>query len=861
MRTAVKMLVGVLLLAGTVRAQVPSFKEVVGRDFGDRITLHHEMVRYLEHLAVTSDRVKIVYQGESWEGRKLMLAIVTKPDNHSRITQIRENAQRLGDPRTLSAAEASALVETQPLIVWMGGSIHGFELSGSEAVLKMLERLTTADDDETVDILQNCVVMFDPMLNPDGRDAFANINHENIGREPSPDLEDWSNAFTGWQALKFRTGHYYFDTNRDWFAHTQKETQARIPTIRGWRPQVGVDLHEMGSDVEFYFDPPGEPYGPYFPEFAKKWFVKFGAAHAKAFDAAGYEYFTRERYNFFYPGYTTSNLSYQGAVGMLYEQGSSRGLALKRPDESVRTLHDAMMQQYTAGWATLLLSARERRALLKDYYDAHRAAIEDGKQGIRRYLIVPEGDPHLVAELANLLMRNGIEVDRLTREAQLGPVRDRTGKNVGQKTFPAGTYVVDAAQPRNRLLRVLLEPDLPLPPEFLMKAREFVERAENPRFYDITAWSLPLLFNVGGYSTGDARSVQTERLTELVHQRVDPPKEPARYAYIIDGRQTASLSALYHLKATGYRAHVITEPTTIESRRVSSGTVIVRVGQNPKSLHEAIADVAKRFKVDVMPAHTGYNDPPSRTLGSGDATFPVKTPVVAMLAEDPVQGYSFGWAWYTLDQQYQIPVTVLRAGLLANTKLDRFNVLVIPEIGDSAAVARIVGQAGLERIGRWVREGGTLVTVGSGTEVARKNLGLIRLRSWYELKENEKKQQFSSPGAIVRVSLDTKSWLSAGYEGELPVMLSSPRIYLPSDEPPASTRRVVGRFAAKGSLRISGHIWPETADRLPEAVYAYEERVGQGRVIAFAEEVNFRAYFRGANRLFLNAVILGPSAP
>ncbi len=850
-----------IIISPVVYSQVPTFKEVVGHDFGERITLHHQMVRYLERLAERSNRVRIVNQGRSWERRELMLAIVTSPENHVRLEQIQRNAQRLDDPRTLPPSEAAALIETQPVVVWMGGSIHGFELSGSEAVLKILERLTTRDDEETMGVLRNCVVLLDPMLNPDGRDAFANINHENIGREPLPDPEDWSNAFTGWQGLKFRTGHYYFDTNRDWFAHTQKETQARIPTFLAWRPQVGVDLHEMGSDVEFYFDPPGEPYGPYFPEFAKRWFVRFGAAHAQAFDAAGFEYFSRERYNFFYPGYTTSMLSYQGAVGMLFEQGSSRGLALKRPDESVRTLRDALTQQFTAGWATLVLSARERRTLLREYYDAHRAAIEDGKQGVRRYLIAQEGDPLLVAELVNLLLRNGIEVHRLTSDAQVGSVRDRTGRPVGQRTFPAGTYLVEAAQPRNRLIRVLMEPDIPLPEDFLKKARAYVERAENPRFYDITAWSLPLVFNVGGYSSGDARTLPTERVVTPLPSRASVPQERARYAYLIDGKQTASLAALYHLKAQGHRAHVIWEPTMIERKLFASGTVIVRVGQNSEALHEAVRQVATRFQLEVVATQTGYNEPPHRTLGSGDATFAVTTPVIAMLAEDPVQAYSFGWAWYTLDQQYQIPVTVLRTSLLANTRLDRFNVLIVPEIGDSASVARIIGQPGLERIARWVREGGTLVTIGSGTELARKNLNLIKLRSWYELKDNEKKQRFAVPGAIMRVTVDPARWLSAGYEREIPVLVNSDRIYLPPDEPPSAGRRVVAQYAAKGALRITGHAWPETLERLPEAVYAYEERVGQGRVIAFAEEVNFRAYVRGVNRLFLNAVILGPSAP
>lgn len=849
------------LIVPEASAQVPRFKEVVGHDFGERITMHHQVVKYLETLAARSNRVSVVDQGQSWERRSLLLAIVTSPENHARLAEIQRNAQRLEDSRTLTASEAARLIENQPVIVWLGGSIHGFELSGTEGLLKLLEHLTTRDDTATLKVLQNAVVLIDPVLNPDGRDAFANINHENIGRLPTPELEDWSNFFTPWQALKFRTGHYYFDTNRDWFAHTQRETQARVATLRAWRPQVGVDIHEMGPEVEFYFDPPTEPRSPFFPDFAQRWFERFEAAHAAAFDKAGFEYFSREFFNFFYPAYTTAYLSYQGAVGMLYEQGSSRGLALKRPDGSVRTLTDALTQQYTAAWAALQLAAGERKALLRDYYEAHQAAINDGKQGIRRYLIAQEGDPNLVAELVNLLMRNGVEVDQLREDVELVDVRDRTGKKIGRRRFQAGTFVVEASQPRNRFIRVMLEPDVPLPADFLRKARKNVERGEDPRFYDITAWSLPLLFNVGGYSTSDGRQIQTERVREAVRQSVEVPDTRAPYAYLINGSQTASLAALYHLKERGHRAHVMWTSTKLQGKAYASGTVIVRVGQNDESIHDAVRELSKRFKLDVDAVSTGFADRGERMLGSGEFTFAVKKPVIGIVAEDPVQAYSFGWAWYTLDVQYEIPVTVLRASALESMQLDRFNVLIIPAMGDSAAVARIVGQSGLERIARWVRDGGTLVTVGSGTEVARKNLRLIKLRSWYELKENEKKQRFSVPGAIFRVEIDTARWLSAGYGRELPVLVNSDRIYLEPDEPPSAARRVVARYSQKEPIKYSGHAWKETLERIPGAVFAYEERVDRGRVISFAEDLNFRAYQRGLNRLFLNAVILGPSAP
>jgi hypothetical protein len=847
--------------AGPLHAQAPTFRDVVGHDFGERITLHHQMVRYLERLADVSDRVTVEVQGRSWDGRELMLAIVTAPENHARLAEIQRTAHRLADPRTTSPAEAARLAETQPAIVWLGGSIHGFELSGTEGLLRLLEHLTTRDDPETLEALRNTVVLIDPMLNPDGRDAFAHRNHFAVGRTPNASPDDWSNDFNRWDALSFRTGYYFFDTNRDWFAHTQRETRERVPTILRWRPQVAVDAHEMGSDVEFYIDPPTDPINPFFPEHSTRWFQRFGAAHAAAFDAAGIEYMIEERFNLFFPGYTTAWTNYQGAVGMLYEQGSSRGLALERPDGSVRTLRDALDQQYVAAWAAVRLAATGRAELLRDYHASLRDAVADGQRGVRRYLIAPEGDPGLVAELANLLIRNGVEVQVLTEPARLSGVRDRTGAGVGTREFPAGSYVVDAAQPRNRLVRVLLEPEAPVPEAFLREARARVDRAENPRFYDITAWSLPLLFDVGGYSTTDGRSLPARMLEgEVRPNEVRPGGDAvasgvprAAYAYLFDGRQAAALAALYHLRDQGYRGAVTVSPTRIRGEPFARGTVVLRVGQNDDTLHDAVVAIAERYGLQARAVDSGLADPGHPALGTGDM-IPYRLPRIALVGEEPVHGYSFGWAWYTLDRQYEIPTTVLRAGSLAATRLDRYDVVVLPEL-TPGAMATLLGDAGLDRLRRWVRDGGTLVTIGSATDFARDQLGLIALRSWYDTDEGEDARPFDVPGAMVRAVFDTGHRLAGGYDDELPVLLNSSRIYLAPDGPPSPGRSVVARYAPDAT-RISGHAWPETLQRIPGAVFAYEERVGRGRVVAFAEDVNFRAYWRGADRLFLNAVLL-----
>lgn len=871
-KTALVVLVTMLLSVLSASAQLASFAEITGHQAGDRITVHSEMVDYVEYLGTHSDRVSVVEQGKSWEGRPLMLAIVTSPENQARLDEVKDNAARLFDPRATSPEEAAALVQSQPAIVYMGGSIHGFELSGAEGVLKLLEHLASRDDAETMAVLDNVVVLLDPMLNPDGRDAFARRNHESIGRQAKAQRDDWSNDYNYWEGLQFRTGHYFFDTNRDWWAHTQNETRYRVPTIGSWHPQVVVDLHEMGPDLEFFFDPPAEPYGAFFPEFSKNWYTRFGQAYATAFDEAGFEYLTGELFNYLYPGYTDSWGAYQGAVGMLYEQGSTRGLALERADESVRSLNDALHQQYTAAWAALELVAGNRQEMLQDHHNGLRAAVADGSRGTTRYLFGSSGDPLLVGEMVNLLRRNGIEVGRLGSETGLSGVRDRFGKSVGNQTFPAGTFVVEAAQPHNRLVRVLMEPDIPLPKDFLAKARERIDRGESPRFYDITAWSLPLLFDVAGYSTSDSRTLEIDSVKGSWQRDLSVPEGHPRYAYLIDGGQAASMSALMALKEEGFRAAVTMKPTRIAGQDLASGSVVLRVGQSGEELHQAVRDASQRFDVELLAVDTGLAEAGFPSLGSTEV-MPIKTPKIAMLAGFPVHGYSFGWAWYTLDQQYQIPITVRRVRSLASTPIHDFNVFILPNTFSADQLAQHLGEGGVQRLQQWVRDGGSLIAIGNSVDFVRQSLELSSLRSWYdeqkpegggegqEASEPVEPRRFNVPGAIVRAELDEELWMSAGYSEDLPALVDSSRIYLEPEGPPDSGKRVVARYGKGDYLLMAGYLWPESRERLSGGVFVYEERVGRGRVILFAEDPNFRGYWRGADRLFLNAVVLSPSAP
>ena len=849
-----------LFLPAQLLAQVQTFKEITGHKIGDRITLSHQILDYLYHLEEHSDRVVLQEIGTTYDHKLQIAAIITSPENHARLDEIRDNAQRLNDPRQTNQDEALEIIENQPAILYLGGSIHGFELSGTEGVLKILEHYTTSSDPETIEELSNTVMIADPVINSDGRDAFAQFNHQHRGKYANPDPADWSNDFNSWDARKYRTGHYYFDLNRDWFAHTHPETRNRAALLQEWRPQAGVDAHEMGSEREFYFDPPTDPVSPLFPEYTTKWFEEYGRAHAEAFDRENIEYTKREMFNYFYPAYFTSYMTYQGAVGMLYEQGSSRGFAWELSDGTVRTLADAAFNQYTAFRAMVGLSSNRRSELLTDYYSAHANAVEQGLQGTVRYLIKQEGDPGLVAEAVNLLMRNGVEVHMLADEVSLQNVTDRTGTGIGSHSFEHGTFVIEASQPRMAFIGNLLEPSVEVPRDFLEEARKRIDRGENPRFYDITSWSLPLLFNLQGFSTTDSRSVSSQIISEPVTNPGSMTDEIAEYAYLIDGSQAAALSTIIPLRKKGIRLNTIYKSTQIDGKTFSSGTIVVRTDGEGEKVHEAVSRLAEKYDLEVTAVHSGRADSGYPPLGTilGNR---IDKPTIAMLGNYPVDAYSFGWAWHTLDRVYGIPHTIINTTNIASTPMERFDVLIIPATTSTSEMNRYLGERGIERIQQWVRDGGTLVTIGSATEYARETLELGSLVSWYDDEENEDAQRVTVPGAFVKTVLDREEWLVSGYDRDLPVLINSNRLYRVPEGPPSSTQRTPVKIISDNDTRISGHMWEENIERLPGSVFLYEERIGSGRIISFTEDVNFRGYWRGADRLFLNAVILGPSAP
>ncbi|MGZ8458602.1 MAG: hypothetical protein ACXWZ4_18495, partial [Gemmatirosa sp.] len=245
-------------------------------------------------------------------------------------------------------------------------------------------------------------------------------------------------------------------------------------------------------------------------------------------------------------------------------------------------------------------------------------------------------------------------------------------------------------------------------------------------------------------------------------------------------------------------------------------------------------------------------------LGSGSVV-PVRAPRVAVLGGAPVAGTSFGFTWFALDQRIAYPSTALNADAVAGGTLAQFDVLIVPSV-QGAALDRLLGDGGRARLGDWVRGGGTLITLDGGSAwLAGQSWARLRLRRDTTRAAGDEPGAplpVDVPGAAVRVMGDALSPLLAGVDArELPVMMDADRVFqAPRDVRPGE---VALRHAPVGRLRLAGYLWPEMPARLAGAPYLWTERLGQGRIVAFAGDPNFRDLWRGLLPIFGNALFLG----
>ena len=840
--------------ARTYDARVPTPRSILGYDNGDRFTPQRLMMRYIERIAAATKRVKVDTVSHTFEGREMLIITVSSEANMARLTEIQRDAKRIADPRGAGAGEVDAAVKRMPAIVWLAHSVHGGEASGAEAGLALLYQLAAGTDAETMMALDSTVVLIDPYENADGRERFTHDLERmtsSIGIASDPQALNNAGSWPG-----PRTSHYYFDLNGDWFTQSHPESKGRVRTFLQWMPQVAIDLHEQGSSSSFYFAPPREPDNQNNPKLLTKWFDIFAAAHGAAFDTHGWSYFRREGYDSFYPGYGEGWPMLTASIGMLFEAASSAGGAVLRTDGTLRTLKQAAWEHYSAEWATVRTSARRRTELLRDYAQARSDAITGHAKELARGVIFQRDDQGRADSLAMSLRANGIDVGRITSDVDIASATPYGNSTAAQTTkIRAGAYVVDYAQPQGHLAKALLEPNADLDSAFTKVELELRRTGSDDRFYDLTAWSLPLAWRLQAFTVRTIPPNVTP-VTELP-RAVAMTMQIAQYGYAFPTGSEASIRLLSALLRDSIRVWHAPVPFTSGGVKFAHGAFVVRVAPNNADVHGRVSRLALAAGATITAiASAGVSD--GTDLGS-NSVVPVRAPRIAVLAGAPVSGTPFGFIWYALDQRLSYPSTLIDAAYINNGELSRYSVLIIPSV-QSGALDRVLGDGGKSKIADWVRAGGVLITTEGATQWVSQPNYLVRLR----LRVDSTRADSTGgaplpgglPGVLARATIDTLSPLLAGVnEREIPVFANGERVFtVPKD---LRAGEAVIRFAPAARVRLSGFFWPESAEKLALSPFLWTERIGRGRVIAFTQDPVYRDMFRGQLPIFANAVFLG----
>jgi hypothetical protein len=703
---------------GEYRPEVPRPQSILRFDVGDFHTNYAQMEKVIEAIAKAApDRVKIFDIGLTSEYRMQHVVAISSPQNIARLDEIKANNTKLAELKA-NSAEANQIIQNNPAIAWMAYTIHGNESASFEAMMQVAYQLAASNEPQTLDILTNCVTLILTGENPDGHERFVtwynSVSTGNADRNAIEHREPW--------AIWGRYNHFRFDLNRDNIAATQIETQNMQKAFFEWNPQVLVDHH--GQPSQYFFPPAALPINPNLPQPAtNKWLDMFGRANANSFDKNKWDYYVRDIFDLFYPGYWDSFPSLNGAIGMTYETdgGGFKGLRWTRDDGTIVTLRSALAKHYVASMTTLEVLAKNKNQRLQDYYDFRRSAVEAKNEKLQRIVILPEKDTVKAAEMIEILRRAKIEVRVANASFSTTTAHSYMEKDAPRvsRNFPAGAYIIDVNQPQKRLIKALLEQDTPQDDAFVKDNMRRFKRnelrgssqiKEDYGFYDITAWSLPLAFGIDAFWTEDVANVSSTVVTDefIKNAKLGAVGGRASIAYIIPYQTDSAGAFAIRLLKEGFRIAVATKPLTAGGRNYARGTFVVRLSRNPETVHEAVNRLAKELGIIVVAVNSGYTDEGETNVGS-ENVLPMQAPKIAMIADEGVDQTSFGSIWWTLNR-YGVEFTPITISNIKGGALKNYTVLIMPN-GSAGRYAADLGAGGISALKSWVAGGGTLITV------------------------------------------------------------------------------------------------------------------------------------------------------
>lgn len=706
-----------------VRAAVPSYDapffpgaryadhapdpgDCLGFPVGQRAATPAEIGHCLEAWSGQSDRMHLETYATSHEGRPLYYVVLGSPDNVARRDEIRDKLGQIADPRDRSASEIEPLLAEVPAVAWLGHSIHGDETSGADAALALIYHLAFDQSDETRELLDETLVIIDPMMNPDGRHRFLQQVAEY--RSERSNVDDQSLIHTGYWPWG-RTNHYLFDLNRDWAFGVHPETRGRMRAVNRWHPLLFVDAHEMGPQDSYLFSPPRDPHNPHLPEWQLEWNRLFARDQAAAFDERGWRYYTGEWNEGWYPGYSDAWASLGGAVGILYEQAGVAHAGVRQGSGQILTYRESVHHQATSAIANLRTLAANANELKAAWAEQRRRSVSaDGPYAERTFAILPTENQGRLRAFLELMDLHGIEVHRLPREISVGSAEDQLGRQRGRLRLPEGTLLIPNRQPNAHRVAAMLEFDLRIPDETLTREREKLLREGTTRIYDVTAWNLTMMHGLPALSLPTGLPGEAEPLDGLPPQPAMEPEQRV-VGWFFNGHDDRSLKAAAHLLQSGVNVRLARKDTRLAGTAVPAGSPMVLKDDN-RALDDALAgELASAAQAaGLSPTGVASGLGPRDLPDLGGEHFPLlKAPRVAVASRGGFSAYDFGAIWHHLDRRIALTHSHIEESRLAEADLRRYNVIVLPDRwGDK------LDSGVLEVLDAWVRAGGTLIAVG-----------------------------------------------------------------------------------------------------------------------------------------------------
>ncbi|MFS4448141.1 M14 family metallopeptidase [Maribacter sp. 2307UL18-2] len=810
------LLFALLAMVNALAQELKSPSEFLGYELGTQFTRHHEVVDYYQYLAkVAPDRVQLNEYGKTNERRPLLLAYVSSAENIKNLENIRaehlKNTSGEGNP--------------SKAIVWLSYNVHGNESVSTEASMQTTYELLTTKSD----YLENTVVLVDPCINPDGRDRYVNWYNEtkNTPNNVDPNSKE---HHEGW--LSGRANHYMFDLNRDWAWLTQVESQQRLKFFNKWLPHVHVDFHEQGVDNPYYFSPAAEPYHEVITDFQRDFQKTVGKNHARYFDANGWFYFTKEVFDLLYPSYGDTYPTYNGGIGMTYEQGGSgrAGLGIITSIGDTLTLKDRIAHHHTTGLSTVEVASKNAQKL----NDEFKKFYTNKNFTYKSYVL--NGDQDKIDALTRLLDQHEITY-QAGKQATVKGFRYKTGKTGSMKTS-SNSLIIPGDQSKGTLVKVLFEPNAKL---------------SDSVTYDITAWSLPHAYGLDAIATTTAVSGTAYAKTESATTNLSE----SSYAFLTDWNSMNDARFLAELIQENIRVRYNYKPFTLDGKSYPRGTLIIAKGDNKnhKAYLGTLQKVAEKHNKNLTPAQTGFVDS-GKDFGSGWVQV-VNDVKIAVLSGEPTSTLRFGEIWHFFEQQLHYPFAVIDADYMNRVDLSEYDVLVLP---GGWGYRRFMKEDTLKDLKEWVRNGGKLIAMGGSIDAisGEKGFGLnkkeIKKDSAHTMRpfDGSERERIKNAitGAIFKTKVDNTHPLAFGYDDNYFTLK------LGNDAFDYMSEGNVVYLEEKQNKPVSGFAGSIAQKNINKTLVFGVEDFGRGSVVYMVDNPLFRGFWENGKLFFANALFM-----